>query len=233
MITQLCALEELLARVRAVVRRRYGHSQSILRSGRLELNLVAREARIDNAPLRLGPKEYLLLEFLSLKRGSAVSKTACMTHLYGTEITRKQRRSTSCCAACASDCRRTAWPRRSKASGVSVTSWPVRRWKQRRYTKKWRLFGRDGSRPYSAPSPSPQRHDTSPWYPMTPVVKASGTPWSAPRLLRKKRLCHRRHRGASGRPRARYDRAAFPPGALRPGSISIDPPPPGAYLHTQ
>jgi two-component system cell cycle response regulator CtrA len=84
-ITQLCAVEELLARIRAVVRRRYGHSQSTLRSGRLELNLVAREARVDDAPLRLGPKEYLLLEFLILKRGSAVSKAACMTHLYGTD----------------------------------------------------------------------------------------------------------------------------------------------------
>jgi two-component system cell cycle response regulator CtrA len=84
-ITQLCSIEELLARIRAVVRRRYGHSQSTLRSGRLELNLVAREARIDDVPLRLGPKEYLLLEFLVLKRGSAVSKTACMTHLYGTD----------------------------------------------------------------------------------------------------------------------------------------------------
>jgi two-component system cell cycle response regulator CtrA len=84
-ITQLCGIDELLARIRAVVRRRYGHSQSTLRSGRLELNLVAREARIDDVPLRLGPKEYLLLEFLILKRGSAVSKTACMTHLYGTD----------------------------------------------------------------------------------------------------------------------------------------------------
>jgi two-component system cell cycle response regulator CtrA len=84
-ITQLCAVDELLARVRAVVRRRYGHSESTLRSGRIELNLVVREARIDDAPLRLGPKEYLLLEFLLLKRGSAVSKAACMTHLYGTD----------------------------------------------------------------------------------------------------------------------------------------------------
>jgi two-component system cell cycle response regulator CtrA len=84
-ITQLCAVDELLARVRAVVRRRYGHSQSTLRAGRLELNLVAREARVDNAPLRLGPKEYLLLEILILKRGSAVSKAGCMTHLYGTD----------------------------------------------------------------------------------------------------------------------------------------------------
>jgi hypothetical protein len=57
-----------------VVRRRYGHSQSTLRSGRLELNLVAREARIDDALLRLGRKEYLLLEFLILKRGSALAR---------------------------------------------------------------------------------------------------------------------------------------------------------------
>jgi DNA-binding response OmpR family regulator len=63
-----------------------------LRSGRLELNLVAREARIGDAPLRLGPaplrmgsKEYLLLEFLIFKRESAVSQGACMTHLYGTD----------------------------------------------------------------------------------------------------------------------------------------------------
>lgn len=84
-LTQLCGLDEMLARIRAVVRRRYGHSQSTLRCGRLELSLVAREARIDDVPLRLGPKEYLLLEFMVLKRGSAVSKAACMAHLYGTD----------------------------------------------------------------------------------------------------------------------------------------------------
>lgn len=84
-LTQLCGTDELLARVRAVVRRRYGHSESTLRCGRLELSLVAREARVDSVPLRLGPKEYLLLEFLVLKRGTAVSKSACMAHLYGTD----------------------------------------------------------------------------------------------------------------------------------------------------
>jgi DNA-binding response OmpR family regulator len=84
-LTQLCGVDEILARVRAVVRRRFGHVDSKLRCGRLELSLVAHEARIDDVPLRLGPKEYLLLEFLILKRGSAVSKTACMTHLYGTD----------------------------------------------------------------------------------------------------------------------------------------------------
>ena len=84
-LTQMCGLEEIMARIRAVVRRGYGHTESALRFGRLELSLVAREARVDTLPLRLGPKEYLLLEFLVLKRGSAVSKTACMAHLYGTD----------------------------------------------------------------------------------------------------------------------------------------------------
>jgi two-component system cell cycle response regulator CtrA len=84
-LTQLCGIDEILARIRAVVRRRYGHTNSLLRCGRLELSLVAHEARVDGVPLRLGPKEYLLLEFLILKRGSAVSKMACMNHLYGTD----------------------------------------------------------------------------------------------------------------------------------------------------
>jgi two-component system, cell cycle response regulator CtrA len=84
-ITQICGRDEILARIRAVVRRRYGHTRSTLQSGRLELDLVAREARIDDVALRLGPKEFLLLEFLLLKRGSAASKTSCMTHLYGTD----------------------------------------------------------------------------------------------------------------------------------------------------
>jgi two-component system cell cycle response regulator CtrA len=84
-LTQLCGTDEIFARIRAVVRRRFGHADSILRCGRLELSLVAHEARVDAMPLRLGPKEYLLLEFLILRRGSAVSKTACMNHLYGTD----------------------------------------------------------------------------------------------------------------------------------------------------
>ena len=44
-----------------------------------------RGPRVDDVALRLGPKEYLLLEFLLLKRGSAASKASCMSHLYGTD----------------------------------------------------------------------------------------------------------------------------------------------------
>lgn len=84
-LTQMCSVDEVLARTRAVVRRRFGHVDSKLRCGRLELSIVAHQATVDGTPLRLGPKEYLLLEFLILKSGTAVSKTACLTHLYGTD----------------------------------------------------------------------------------------------------------------------------------------------------
>jgi len=84
-IAEMCSRAEVLARIRAVVRRQFGHSNSMLRSGRLELDLVAREARVDQLALRLGPKEYQLLEFLLLKHGSAVNKTSCLSHLYGTD----------------------------------------------------------------------------------------------------------------------------------------------------
>lgn len=84
-LTQLCGVDEILARVRAVVRRRCGYVESSLRCGRLDISLALREAKVDGVPLRLGPKEFMLLELLVLKRGSAVSKAACMTHLYGTD----------------------------------------------------------------------------------------------------------------------------------------------------
>lgn len=74
----------------AVVRRRYGHGQSTLRSGRQEINLVAREARIEDLPMRLGPKDYLLPEFRILKHGAAVSKAACMTELRGIDEPHQQ-----------------------------------------------------------------------------------------------------------------------------------------------
>lgn len=84
-LTALCAIDELLARLRAVIRRSGGHSHSVLRAGSLELSLDSREVRVDGAPLHLTPKEYALLELLMLKRGVSLTKGACLNHLYGTE----------------------------------------------------------------------------------------------------------------------------------------------------
>jgi two-component system cell cycle response regulator CtrA len=80
-----CQAEELMARLRAVVRRSGGHARSTLTAGPLELSLDSREVRVSGQPLHLTPKEYALLELLMLKRGVSLTKGACLNHLYGTE----------------------------------------------------------------------------------------------------------------------------------------------------
>ena len=75
-------LEELLARVRAVVRRSQGHSNSLLRLGPVELSLDRREVRIHGEALHLSRREFAVLELLFLKQGVILNKTAFLNHLY-------------------------------------------------------------------------------------------------------------------------------------------------------
>ncbi|MFN3077049.1 MAG: response regulator transcription factor CtrA [Alphaproteobacteria bacterium] len=74
---------ELIARIQAIVRRSKGHAESVIRTGRLAVNLDARTAAIDNAPLHLTGKEYGILELLSLRKGSTLTKEMFLNHLYG------------------------------------------------------------------------------------------------------------------------------------------------------
>ena len=74
---------ELMARVRAVVRRSKGHSQSIIKTGELAVNLDAKTVETDGVPLHVTPKEYEILELLSLRKGLPVSKEMFLNHLYG------------------------------------------------------------------------------------------------------------------------------------------------------
>ena len=80
-----CPVDELMARLRAVIRRSGGHTKSVLSAGPLELCLDSHEVKVSGQPLHLTPKEYALLELLMLKRGVSLSKGACLNHLYGTE----------------------------------------------------------------------------------------------------------------------------------------------------
>lgn len=84
-LSAFCPVDELLARLRAVVRRSGGHTRSILSTGPLELCLDSHEVRVSGQPLHLTPKEYSLLELLLLRRGVSLTKGACLNHLYGTE----------------------------------------------------------------------------------------------------------------------------------------------------
>lgn len=74
---------ELMARVQAIVRRSKGHSESLIRTGRLTVNLDARTVEVDGQPLHLTGKEYGILELLSLRKGTTLTKEMFLNHLYG------------------------------------------------------------------------------------------------------------------------------------------------------
>lgn len=74
---------ELLARIHAIIRRSCGHSDSIIRTGRLSLNLQQRTVAIDEGIIHLTGKEYAILELLSLRKGTTLTKEMFLNHLYG------------------------------------------------------------------------------------------------------------------------------------------------------
>ena len=76
------AFEELLARIRALLRRRYAKSSPTIAVGDLEVNTASREVRRAGRPLELTAREYALLEFLALRAGEVVTRTAIWDHLY-------------------------------------------------------------------------------------------------------------------------------------------------------
>ncbi|MEM9522502.1 MAG: response regulator transcription factor [Pseudomonadota bacterium] len=75
--------EELVARIHAIIRRSKGHSQSIIVTGRLSVNVDAKTVDVDGKPVRLTGKEYQMLELLSLRKGTTLTKEMFLNHLYG------------------------------------------------------------------------------------------------------------------------------------------------------
>lgn len=74
---------ELLARIQAIVRRAQGHSQSTIKTGSLSVNLDTRTVDVNGKPVHLTGKEYAILELLSLRKGSVLTKEVFLNHLYG------------------------------------------------------------------------------------------------------------------------------------------------------
>jgi len=74
---------ELIARIQAIVRRSQGHSQSVIVTGRLSVNLDTRSVEVDNQAIHLTGKEYGILELLSLRKGTTLTKEMFLNHLYG------------------------------------------------------------------------------------------------------------------------------------------------------
>jgi DNA-binding response OmpR family regulator len=77
------AFDELLARVHALVRRRYGETSPDLATGRLRVDTVARRASFDGELIDLTAREYALLEYLVHRRGEVVTREEIEDHIYG------------------------------------------------------------------------------------------------------------------------------------------------------
>jgi DNA-binding response OmpR family regulator len=76
-------VDELLARVRAVLRRRGSHTNSVVTHRGLTIDLAAHEASLDGAPLTLSAREFALLRALLENPGSVVSKMQLEDKVYG------------------------------------------------------------------------------------------------------------------------------------------------------
>ena len=76
------AFQELLARVRALTRRRYEKPDPVIRTQDLELNTASRSVVRAGQTIELTAREYVLLEFLALRAGEVVSRSDIWEHLY-------------------------------------------------------------------------------------------------------------------------------------------------------
>ena len=74
---------ELVARIQAIVRRAKGHAEAVIRTGKLTVNLDAHSVEVEGRPLHLTGKEYGILELLSLRKGTTLTKEMFLNHLYG------------------------------------------------------------------------------------------------------------------------------------------------------
>ncbi len=82
-MTKPFELDELTARVRAIVRRANGHARAIVTTGELSVDLDRKEVRVAEKWIHFTPSEYDLLEILCLRKGAVVTKETLLDHVYG------------------------------------------------------------------------------------------------------------------------------------------------------
>lgn len=84
-LTKPFELDELLARLRALVRRGHFVKDPIIRVHDLEINTASRTVKRAGKGIHLTPREYALLEFLAFHRGRVVTRPMIWEHLYDEE----------------------------------------------------------------------------------------------------------------------------------------------------
>ena len=84
-MTKPFTFDELVARLRALVRRANRVTDSVIRVADLEINVSARQVSRAGRVIQLPPKQYALLELLALNKGKIVSRTQIYDHIYAYE----------------------------------------------------------------------------------------------------------------------------------------------------
>jgi two-component system cell cycle response regulator CtrA len=75
--------DELVARIHAIIRRSKGQAQSLIAVGDLVINLDAMGVEVHGNRIHITRKEYQILAFLALRKGSTMTKEMILSHLYG------------------------------------------------------------------------------------------------------------------------------------------------------
>ena len=81
-------LEEMLARLNALIRRSAGHSTPVIESGPIQLNIARQSVSLAGKAIELTAYEYKVLEYLMLHRGDVISKTELTEHIYDQDFDR-------------------------------------------------------------------------------------------------------------------------------------------------
>lgn len=76
------AFKELLARVSALVRRKYGNKDPVIRIKHLRIDTTSQRVWRDDEEIQLTPREYALLEYLAMREGETVCRTDVWEHIY-------------------------------------------------------------------------------------------------------------------------------------------------------
>lgn len=88
-VTKPFQIEEVLARIRALIRRAAGHSSGELECGGLQINSGSGRVTVDGDPIKLTAQEFRLLDYLMHHKGKIVSRTELTEHIYEQDFDRE------------------------------------------------------------------------------------------------------------------------------------------------
>jgi len=85
-LTKPFAFDELLARVQALIRRRYNAKNPVIQIGSLQINTALKTVTRDGRNISLAPREYMLLEFMAVRKGKLVTRSEIERHIYDERV---------------------------------------------------------------------------------------------------------------------------------------------------